>query len=75
MIYSEKTHCPESHPFVYDYRYEDDSCCSTELDSNNWCSGVQIYCDAVPCQNHPSVAEGGSEKAPEKGQLIVEGKK
>ena len=56
MIYSEKTHCPESHPFVYYYNEDDDACCSTELEDSGWCGGSYIYCDAVPCQNHPSAA-------------------
>ena len=54
MIYLEKTHCPESHPFVYDYISDYDACCTIEVDGDT-CRGVYEYCDAPPCQSHPSV--------------------
>ena len=62
MFFSEKTHCPESHPFVYDYFEDEDACCTEEVGDDGFggdhCAGAYVYCDEKgPCQNHPSVVE------------------
>ena len=61
MFFSEKTHCPESHPFVYDYDSDEDACCTEEVGDDgfggDFCPGAYVYCDALPCQNHPSTVE------------------
>ena len=58
--------CPETHPHVYTYVEENDSCCAGAVDiiSNlDYCYHDSDYCaHDPPCDSHPSVVDDGKGK-------------
>ena len=44
--------CPEDYPFAYNYFDENDYCCQSDPDYNDYCEEKFIQCDKDFCNDH-----------------------